>query len=169
MNSVASTRPSPTEHQRDALHAALTAQRAHVIGILEGVEDHALRSRVGPFDWTCLGLVQHLTFDVERFWFRGVMAGEAAVTDLEWGSDSWALAPDATARGILAAYREQIMLADAVVAGTPVDTAPAWWPHDVWGGWRLADLGEVLLHTISETPCHAGHLDAARQTIDGRR
>jgi hypothetical protein len=28
---------------------------------------------------------------------------------------------------------------------------------------------EVLLHVITETACHAGHLDAARELIDGRQ
>ncbi len=129
----------------------------------------ALRSPVGPVDWSCLGLVQHLTLDVERFWFRGVVAGELSVTDAETGSDSWALAPDATAEGVLAAYRTQIALADVVIVGTPLHAPPKWWPQGVWGDWRLADLGVVLLHTITETACHAGHLDAARETIDGRR
>ena len=29
-----------------------------------------------PSGWTCAGLVHHLALDVERFWFRAVMAGE---------------------------------------------------------------------------------------------
>lgn len=169
MNTVAPQRPSSTERAKSALHGALTAQRAHVIGILEGGDEQALRRPVGPFDWSCLGLVQHLTLDVERFWFRGVVAGELSVTDGEPGSSSWALAPDATADGVFAAYRKEIALADAVIATTSVETAPGWWPQDVWGDWRLADLGAVLLHAITETACHASHLDAARETIDGRR
>jgi Protein of unknown function (DUF664) len=27
---------------------------------------------------------------------------------------------------------------------------------------------KVILHVMTETACHAGHLDAARQLIDGR-
>ena len=41
------------------------------------------------------------------------------------------------------------------------------WP-DFFGDWRLGDLRAVLLHVIAETACHAGHLDAARELIDGR-
>jgi hypothetical protein len=26
-----------------------------------------------------------------------------------------------------------------------------------------------MLHVVTETACHAGHLDAARELIDGRR
>jgi hypothetical protein len=27
---------------------------------------------------------------------------------------------------------------------------------------------DIVLHTLTETACHAGHLDAARELIDGR-
>jgi catechol 2,3-dioxygenase-like lactoylglutathione lyase family enzyme len=62
-----------------ALLASLDGQRDHVLGILEGLDEAALRRPVLPSGWTCLGLVQHLAVDVERFWFRDVVAGEAAV------------------------------------------------------------------------------------------
>ena len=45
----------------------LSAQRKHVLGILEGLDEDALRRPVLPSGWTCLGLVQHLALDVERF------------------------------------------------------------------------------------------------------
>jgi hypothetical protein len=28
---------------------------------------------------------------------------------------------------------------------------------------------QLLLHTLTETACHTGHLDAARELIDGRK
>jgi hypothetical protein len=34
---------------------------------------------------------------------------------------------------------------------------------------RLDNLREILLHVIAETATHAGHLDAARELIDGRQ
>lgn len=48
-----------------------------------------------------------------------------------------------------------------------LDAEPQWWPVGEWGGWRLHTFGEVLLHLLVETSCHAGHLDAARELIDG--
>ena len=30
------------------------------------------------------------------------------------------------------------------------------------------DLRDIVLHVITETACHAGHLDAARELLDGR-
>jgi hypothetical protein len=46
--------------------------------------------------------------------------------------------------------------------------APAWWPDEWFGSWRLHSIREILLHVIAETACHAGHLDAARELVDGR-
>jgi Protein of unknown function (DUF664) len=42
------------------------------------------------------------------------------------------------------------------------------WPDELWPNWKLQDLRAVLLHVITETACHAGHLDAVRELIDGR-
>lgn len=49
------------------------------MGILDGLDADALRQAVLPSGWNCLGLVQHLALDVERFWFRAVVAGEKDV------------------------------------------------------------------------------------------
>ena len=62
--------------ERAFLLSYLTAQRNHVLGILESLPEEDLRRPVLPSGWTCLGLVQHLALDVERFWFRAVIAGE---------------------------------------------------------------------------------------------
>ena len=35
--------------------------------------------------------------------------------------------------------------------------------------WRYADLRTVIVHVLIETATHAGHLDAARELIDGRQ
>jgi uncharacterized damage-inducible protein DinB len=155
--------------ETELLLAHLRSQRRHVLGILEGLDDEALRRPVLPSGWSCLGLVRHLTHDDERFWFRGVVAGEQAVRDEVEAStgSAWQLGPDESADAILAGYREEAARTDAVVARTPLDATPAWWP-DFFGSFRLDTLREVLLHVITETATHAGHLDAARELIDGR-
>ena len=66
-------------------------------------------------------------------------------------------------------YRREIGLADLIITGTALDAAPAWWPDELFGGWRLPDLRAVILHVIAETACHAGHLDVVRELIDGRK
>jgi uncharacterized damage-inducible protein DinB len=144
----------------------LTGQREHVLGILEGLSDADLRRPVLPSGWTCLGLVQHLAVDVERFWFGNVVAGEPIGAGAS-SEDAWQVDPGVPADEVLGLYRREIERADAVIGRTGLDAAPAWWP-DFFGTFRLENLREVMLHVIAETACHAGHLDAARELIDGR-
>ncbi|WP_240434898.1 DUF664 domain-containing protein [Streptomyces sp. YIM 130001] len=70
---------------------------------------------------------------------------------------------------MLDAYRRETGLSDAVIAGTPAGAVPAGWPRDLFGEPHLHILRDVVLHVITETACHAGHLDAARELVDGRR
>ena len=161
------------QSETSALLAPLTIQRNHVLGILEGLTDDQLRRPVLPSGWSCLGMVQHLTISDERFWFRGIVGGDSACVsasaDEAKAEAIWQVAPDAPAAAVLEAYRQEIELADAVIAATPLDQPPAIWPTEIWPGWRLPNLRAVILHVITETACHAGHLDAARELIDGHQ
>jgi Protein of unknown function (DUF664) len=163
---------SASSHETEVLLSTLNKQRQHVLEILDGLSDADLRRAVLPSGWTCLGLIRHLALDVERFWFRQVMIGQPADADApgeaeEPGTDAWEVGPNIPAEAVLGLYRHEIELADAVIAATTIDEPPAWWP-DFFGSFRLADLREVMLHVITETACHAGHLDAVRELIDGR-
>ena len=152
------------------LLAYLNAQRDHALGILEGLDEEALRRPLLPSGWSCLGLIQHLTQDVERFWFRAVVAGELVVTEELAGAPSaWQVGADVPAEVVFEIYRHEIERANAIITATPPDAAPVWWPPDLFGDWRLDTVREILLHVMSETACHAGHLDAARELIDGRQ
>jgi hypothetical protein len=161
------------QSETSALLASLTIQRNHVLGILEGLTDDQLRRPVLPSGWSCLGMVQHLTISDERFWFRGIVGGDSACVsasaDQAKAEAIWQVAPDAPAAAVLEAYRQEIELADAVIAATPLDQPPAIWPIEIWPDWRLPNLRAVILHVITETACHAGHLDAARELIDGHQ
>ena len=170
------------DEQSSALLSSLNDQRNHVLGILglpdldgdrhmEGLPDGALRRPVLPSGWSCLGMVQHLTISDERFWFRGIVAGDPACvpTSDEAAAQAWQVAADMPADAVFDAYRQEIELANAVIAATSLDAPPAIWPVEMWPNWRLPDFRAVMLHVITETACHAGHLDAVRELIDGRQ
>jgi Protein of unknown function (DUF664) len=150
--------------ERAALLEWLNDQRSHVLGVVKGLPEEALRRLVLPSGWTCLGMLRQLAIDDERFRFRGVAAGEPAI-DLD--DPGWQPSPDEPAESVFELYRQEIAAADAVVAGLDLDAEPARWP-DCFPGWRLNDVQEIILHVITETAVHAGHLDAARELIDGR-
>lgn len=153
--------------ESQALLSSLANQREHVLGILEGLSEEDLRRQMLPSQWSCAGLVHHLAIDVERFWFRAVVAGEKVPGDEP--DNAWQVPADLTGGAVLDLYRREIELADGIIAATSLDSPPAWWPDDLFGGWRLSDAREIVLHVIAETACHAGHLDAARELIDGQQ
>jgi hypothetical protein len=149
-----------------SLLSSMNNQRAHVLGILEGLPDEALRRPVLPSGWTCLGLVRHLALDVERFWFRAVVAGERV--DLEKGDAAWQVLPGMPTETVFSLYRQETERADAIITATPLDAAPAWWPAEIFPDLPPRGLRDTILHVIAETACHAGHLDVVRELIDGR-
>ena len=87
----------------------LAGQRNHVLGILEGLSEEDLRRPILLSQWTCAGLVHHLAIDVERFWFRAVVAGEPMPDDE--ADNAWQVPADL----------REILLHVIVIAGTVVD------------------------------------------------
>ncbi len=68
---------------------------------------------------------------------------------------------------MLAYYRQQCERSDEVLARTPLSAAPRG-RHGDPGLEEPADLRWIVLHLIEETACHAGHLDIARELLDGQ-
>jgi uncharacterized damage-inducible protein DinB len=161
--------PSDPSAEPQALLGALNRQREHVLEAVEGLGSNDLRRQVLPSAWSCIGLVNHLSLDVERFWFQAVIAGDQiAIDDVLASSDNaWNVSDGEPVEEVLHMYRANIEHADGIIASRSLDTAPAWWP-DFFGSWRLHSLREIVLHVVTETATHAGHLDAARELIDGK-
>ena len=122
---------------------------------------------VPPSTMSLLGLVRHLA-EVERHWFRRVMAGEHAPklysTDTDRDGD-WNGAlpdPDVVAQA-WRAWRDEVAFADRFVDGA-VDVATTGRMPDG----RTIQLREVLVHMLEEYARHCGHADLLRERIDGR-
>jgi hypothetical protein len=147
----------------------LNQQRDHVLGILDGVPDELLLRPVLPSGWPCLGLVRHLTFDVERFWFQEIAAGQSVdEAAAEEGDDVWRVPAGLTGAEVFGRYRREIERANDIITATDLGAPPKYWPEEQWPDWRMTDLRAIVLHVLTETACHAGHLDAARELLDGR-
>jgi uncharacterized damage-inducible protein DinB len=149
---------------KDELIAWLDARRRHVAQQVAAMPAEARRQSQVPSGWTARGLVRHLTLDVERVWFRAVMAGERV--DLPTGFEGWTAPEEQSDEALLEQYAEECRLANAAIADLGLDAAPAWW-FEGEGSPPYANLREVLLHVIVETATHAGHLDICRELTDG--
>jgi uncharacterized damage-inducible protein DinB len=165
-----STRPEP-DREKVALLATLDAQRGHILAMVDGLDDEALRKAVLPSGWHCLGLINHLSVS-EDYWFRRCANGEPAqpTAELNDDTDDWFVPEDEPAAAVLDRYREVAARSNEIISATPLDEAPKqpdpqW---DVWGK-NVPDLRTILLHVIVDTAVHAGQLDATRELIDGRQ
>ena len=167
--------------EKEVLLGQLDSQRRHVLGILEGLSDEQLRRPVMPSGWNCLGLVQHLALSVEHYWFRCVVAGEPLDFFPEGPNADWQVDSGKSAEDVFDLYRDEIARSDAIITATSLDAAPKQ-PDERWAEWGMSrghcwgcttrdfpDQRSVIMHVITESAVHAGHLDATRELIDGRQ
>jgi uncharacterized damage-inducible protein DinB len=149
---------------------ALNDQRQHIFAAIDGLTEEQLRRPVLPSGWSCLGMLKHLALADEHYWFRSIIGGQplAGFFPSEPNGD-WNISRD-TVESILELYRHEITEADRVLgtvteADAPAQRDPRW---DDWGV-HYPTVRSILLHMIVETACHAGHLDAARELLDGKQ
>lgn len=152
--------------------AALRLTREYLIEVLDDLGDESLRRPMLPSGWTCLGLINHLSLDVEYFWFQAVVAGNRdAINDILASSsdNAWMVATNVPVESILDRYRLNSERADEIIAASSLDQAPAWWPEDFFGSWRIDTIRGIVLHALRESATHAGQLDVVRELIDGKQ
>jgi uncharacterized damage-inducible protein DinB len=153
--------------ERATLLGFLRFQRDTLQLKCDGLDAEALARRaVEPSTLSLLGLVRHMA-EVERSWFRRVMAGLDApphyYTDDHPDDDfDGAVADQAVVADAWARWRAEIEFADRFVADAP--------DLDVTGNEKrrgAMSLRWVLGHMIEEYARHNGHADLLRQRIDG--
>jgi uncharacterized damage-inducible protein DinB len=127
------------------------------------------RQSVQPSSLSLLGIVRHMA-DVERVWFRRIMAGQDAPyrfssrEDRDGDFDN--VRPDpALVAEAFQAWREEIAFADQFVAAAPGLDLPA--RRLTSDGRDRMSLRWVLNHMIEEYARHNGHADLLRERIDG--
>jgi hypothetical protein len=158
-----------TSPEKKALLAYLNGSRKHILDIVDGLSDEDLRRSVLPSGWNAVGLIQHLALDVERWWFRAVIAGEKdAIAYFDDFPDGWKVGDDIPTTATFGLYRDEIASADEIINNVDLDAPLTWWPAD-FGTPPVKNVREVILHVLQETAAHSGHLDAVRELIDGRQ
>ena len=154
-----------------ALLDFLAAQRAAVLSIVAGLDEEAWHRPVVPSGWTPAGMVEHLG-GAEWHWFQGVVTGKKPEPapgdeDLPPYDPTAAFVSDLPSAEIIEFYRDQCAESDAVMAVTPMSARPRGL-HGVPGQEEPPDVRWIVLHMIEETARHAGHLDIARELLDGQ-
>lgn len=150
------------------LLAFLGDQRATLELKCAGVEAELSARAVEPSTLSLLGLVRHLT-DVERHWFRQVLAGQDApplysCTEAPDGDFDGAVSEPAAIADAWQAWRAEVAYADDFAERAPHLDLEG---DDSWRG--RVSLRWVLIHMIEEYARHNGHADLLRERIDGAR
>ena len=146
----------------------LRAKREAVLWKAEGLRERDQRMPLTPTGTNVLGIVKHLAgCEAEYF---GLCLGRPWpeqmafwADDAEPNADMWAT-EDESPTDVIDLYRRVTAFADETIGPLAPD-APASVP---WWGTPDTDLHTLLVHMAVETARHAGHLDLARELIDGR-
>lgn len=125
------------------------------------------RRSVPPSTMSLLGLVRHMA-EVERHWFRRVIAGEDSPklycsdedSDRDWNGAS---ADAAVVDEAWKTWREEVEYAEQLIRATSDLGRSGKATHG-----KAISLREILVHMIEEYARHCGHADLLRERIDGR-
>ncbi|MGZ0149427.1 DinB family protein [Kribbella sp. WER1] len=146
----------------------LDRYRGIIAAKLTGLSDADLRSSRLPSGWTPLELLKHLIF-MERRWLRWGFTAEQV--EHPWGDSAddpdgrWTLEPGDTLDGLLAQLHAGGEFTRQVVSGAdPAAVASA---GGRFGTDDRPTLNWILFHVLQEYARHAGHLDVARELVDG--
>lgn len=152
-----------TGGEKESLLAAIERHRDAVVWKLDGLDDEQLRRPVTPSGTNLLGLVKHLAA-VDYGWFCETFGHETEPLPFD-DDDPQAdlrVEPGETTADVMAFHHRAREASNAVVAAHDIDdTGTAWFGDAVSLRW-------VMVHMLEEWARHAGHVDIARELIDGR-
>ena len=160
-------KPEPTlADPADVLLGFLDYYRAVVAAKVGGLDDEALRTSRLPSGWAPLELVKHLVYMERRWLVWGFLA--EAVDDPRGDQDGhrWTVGAFEDVGGLLGRLLAGGQRTRRIVESAQLSDVAA-------VGGRFADsdvrptLGWILAYVLQEYARHAGHLDVARELVDG--
>lgn len=176
-----SASPAVSEANQDdesrMLLGFLQYQRESVLKIVEGLPEEAWQTPVVPSGWTVAGMLWHLG-GVEHHWLQHVTTGvmeEPPAEEESGDEEEGAYDPEAAftcgwpSADLIANYREECRRSDEVLAVTPLCAAPrglGFHPDPEYTR-QITNVRWIVLHVIEETAAHSGHLEIARELLDG--
>src|SRR5512133_4346301 len=158
--------PRSVVDPKEILLQELSYYRATLLAKLDGLSPDQLTSSIVPSGWTPLGLLRHLVF-VERRWMQWGFEAEQ-VSDPRGDEDpngtGWIVMPEDTVASLSARLATIAARTEAVAKSAELTD------RGKLGGRFASDpptLGWILAHLLQEYARHVGHLDVARELIDG--
>jgi uncharacterized damage-inducible protein DinB len=148
--------------EKETLFVALDRHRDVALWKLRGLDDEQLRRPVAPSGTNLLGLLKHLG-NVEYSWFCETFGRETEPLHYDESDPDADLRvePHESTADILAFYGRARAAANAAIDELPLEhLGTAWFGEQVTMRW-------VLVHMLEEVARHAGHMDIARELIDG--
>ncbi len=164
-------RHNPPLHgpERESLDSWLGFHRETLALKCAGLEPEQLCARaVPPSTLSPIGLVRHMA-EVERHWFRRLLAGEGADTagPIYYTHDNrdgdFDDVDPTTVDEAMATWRRECELADEIAEGLDLDETR------VQAERGVTSIRWVLTHMIEEYARHNGHADLLRECIDGAK
>lgn len=147
----------------------LQYQRSSVLSVVDGLSEEAWHTSIVPSGWTPAGFLEHLG-GAEYHWFRQVVAGlpddplPEGEEPTPWDPTA-AFVSDLPSQEIVAFYIAQCKYSDGILANVSMSTKPIG-RHAL--DEEVPSVRVVVLHMIEETATHSGHLEIARELLDGR-
>ncbi len=160
-------RPDPpmVASERESVRGWLDYHRATLAWKCDGLDDDQLRQvSMPPSTLTLIGLVRHMA-EVERHWFKRVIAGETIrhVWSENWDFQAAYNGSQSTRAEAFGAWQAEIDEARRIER--EVVSLDDEFHVDAWD--CDATLRTVLLHVIHDYARHNGHADFLREGIDG--
>ncbi len=149
---------APDSSERSALLHFLAANRRAALQVVDGLSEEDARLTVVPSGWTPFDLLVHLG-GVERHWFVFTLAGDVTDPPARPGEPT-------TLAEAVESYRAECRRSDEILTRFGLDDALTLQPDELVG--EVTTVRGVLLHAIEEIARHVGHLDIARELLDGR-
>ncbi|MFF0064607.1 DinB family protein [Streptomyces sp. NPDC005279] len=159
------TEPPTNAGERDMLEGWLDYHRGTLAVKCAGLDDEQLRQlSVPPSEISLLGLVRHMA-EVERGWFRNVLAGEGAeylYSNDDRDGDFHVTEQDTYAEAY-ATWQAEIARSRELAASRTLDEVGTGKHHSG----ETFSLRWIMTHMIEEYARHNGHADLVRERIDG--
>jgi len=146
----------------------LQTLRDAVIWKLDGLSEYDARRPLTPTGTNVPGIVKHLAY-VEAGYFGDTFGRPfpeplpGFADDAEYNADLW-VEPGESREYIVGLYRKAWAHAAETFEASTLETMGKvpWWPEDR----AEVALHQILVHMITETARHAGHVDIVRELID---